>query len=72
MGGVLSNPKKKAEKKAAQKIAEAEAAAKAEAEAEEQKEEERKKRGRLSLIQTSSLGILEDNGNIKRKNLLGE
>jgi len=73
MGGVLSSPaSKKAERKAQRKVQALEDEAKKAAEEEKRKDLARAYRGRLGTIATSMNGITEKNGEIKRKNLLGE
>ena len=75
MGGVLkSSSKKKAEKKARRAVERAEAEAKKAAEEERRKDIARAYRGRLGTVATSLNGIEENNQNgaLKRKNLLGE
>ena len=75
MGGVLKSPsKKKAERKARHAVERAEAEAKKAAEEERRKDIARAYRGRLGTVATSLNGIEENNQNgaLKRKNLLGE
>ena len=73
MGGVLKSPSsKKAEKKAQAIVKRAEEDANKAAEEERRKDIARAYRGRLGTIATSMNGIIEKNGEIKRKNLLGE
>jgi len=80
MGGVLSSPSskkaekkaKRAERKAKRIIKAAEDSAQKEAEEERRKDIARAYRGRLGTVATSMTGISEKNGDLKRKNLLGE
>ena len=69
MGGASS---KKAKKKAEKAAREAELQAQKEAEEAKQKELQRKRRGRVGMIRTSMQGLVDENRDLKRKNLLGE
>ena len=69
MGGTSS---KKAKKKAQRQVEAAEREAQRQAEEEKQKEMARKRRGRIGMIRTSMSGLVDENRDLKRKNLLGE